>query len=216
MAINASAKGNQEYDLIPQGITPAICYSVYDLGTQEYMWQGKLKTPWQVVFIWELPEYLIDIEYEDGTTEEMPRVISQIFTVSLHKKSNLRPFLVAWRGREFTKQEEDAFDLKNVLGVNCNLQILHETGNNSKTYANVINAMPLMDGQAKLEPRNPVRYFSLTEEMGIPEECPEWISDKIQDSREWKALQDPAPSMTQGNDYPTEEPISIPDDDIPF
>src|SRR5688572_23018431 len=74
-----------------------------------------------------------------------PFLVRRRYTCSLHEKAALRGDLESWRGRAFTDQELQAFDLESLLGVNCLLNILHECRNGS-TYANVSSIMRLPKG----------------------------------------------------------------------
>jgi len=102
----------------------AICYGVYDLGTQFNETFGNKNH--KVLLQWELPEARIDIQ-KDGEDLNLPRAQSKIYTLSLHEKANLRKDLESWRGKSFTATELEGFDLKNLLGVDCQLQVIHKT-----------------------------------------------------------------------------------------
>ena len=179
MALLASDKGGGDFEPIPEGIHPAVCYGVYDLGNQwsEGSKEGKSWAKWtqKVLIQWELP--LQRIEYEG---EDRPKATSRIFTLSLDKKSNLRPFLQGWRGKSFTVEELEGFDISKLLGVNCQLQIIHAVvGDN--TYANIQAAIP---ATKKYTPENQTILFAI-EDTVIPEGTPEWIANKIMESKEW-------------------------------
>ena len=215
MGLTASSSGNsQDYELLPEGYETAKCYAVVDLGTQKTEWKGNTKKVRKVVLIWELHRHTIEIE-KNGEKIDAPRVISRIFTLSLGKKSHLRPFLVSWRGKNFTPEEEKGFNIKTVLEAPCTLQIIHNQGsgdNSDTTYANVANAIPLMDKELKQELYCDPVYFSFEDNMDIPESLPDWIKEKIQQSNEW---------LMAGrlDDAPVQDPDYIPpnpDDDIPF
>ncbi|MHA1379626.1 MAG: hypothetical protein ACTSRG_14730 [Candidatus Helarchaeota archaeon] len=45
--------------------------------------------------------------------------------MSLHAKATMRKFLESWRGKKFTKEELEGFDLQKILGKPCQLQIIH-------------------------------------------------------------------------------------------
>ncbi|MFH2074086.1 MAG: hypothetical protein ABIJ57_01890 [Pseudomonadota bacterium] len=211
MGLMAKDKGDgKNFDPIPQAMHHAICYSVYDLGTQyNEKWN---KSQHKVILCWELPEQRIEIE-KDDVKMDLPRAISRRFTLSLHPKSDLCPFLENWRGKTFTEDEKKGFDVLKLLGVNCNLQILH-VKKDDKIYANVAGVFPLLRGAEKKEPENPIRYFSFEEgHVNIPEGTPDWICDMIKAANEWGG----------GNKVPDEkgsydESIPAPDedDDIPF
>ena len=112
MPLFAKNKGGEEFDVIPEAIHHAICYGVYDLGTHINPTFGKSEH--KVLIQWELPGQRIDIEKE-GKMVNLPRAISKRYTLSLHKKANLRKDLESWRGKSFTEQEEEAFDIIKLL-----------------------------------------------------------------------------------------------------
>lgn len=123
----------------PVGTHVARCVRIIDLGTQEQEWQGKKKKRNQVVVQWELPEETIDI---DG--KPMPMLCSRFYTNDLWEKSNLYKDLVAWRGKPFTQEELDGFDLENILGAPCLVTIAEkENGNGVK----VTGVSKLVKGQ---------------------------------------------------------------------
>ena len=200
---------------IPEGSYPAVCYSVIDLGTQYSERFGKETR--KCVITWEIPELRIELD-RDGKTVNLPRAISQTYTMSLHEKSNLTKDLTSWRGRAFTADELEGFDLFNVLGVCCYMQIIHAHKDN-KVYANVSTIMKLPSNIQPLKPENPiVRYSMLENGTVVPDNVPEWIQELIANSMELKAAknasmnEDLAAAQAQ---HGVSEPAP-PDDDIPF
>jgi hypothetical protein len=172
----------------------------------------------KVIIQWELPDVRAQYERDDGTKVDNPRVITREYGLTLHKKATLRADLVAWRGREFTDAELAGFDLFNILGVPAEIQVVHKT-KGEKTYANVSGVSKPFKGvaipDAELEPKK----FSfdiietLEQAQGQLIGIAEWIGDKIQDAKEYKALEDRA----SGNVPPAEQPQMPEDDDeIPF
>lgn len=96
---------------VPEGPHPAILYSLIDLGTQQGVCQGKPANPKRKIAMrFEL--HGEETKLEDGR----PRSIGKTFTLSSSAKGNLRPFMEGWRGKAFTDEEFEAFDLKNMLG----------------------------------------------------------------------------------------------------
>lgn len=200
----------KNYDPVPADFHHAICYAVYDLGTQNNPVFNKEQQ--KVVIIWELPEERINIETDDGP-KNLPRAISKIYTASLHEKANLRRDLESWRNKEFTEQELAGFNLAKLLGVNATLQVTHKRKDN-KVYANVSNVLPLMKNMEKRQPENPVVYFDMDESMELPERTPQWIKDIIAKSKEWQEQFDGNQSNPFDEPYADAPPPD--DDDIPF
>jgi hypothetical protein len=76
------------------------------------------------------------------------------------------------------------FDLKKLLGVPCQIQVLHNKVDN-KSYANIA-AITKAPAGTKLNPENPLKYFSFEEPMEVPEGTPDWIKDLIRQAHEFK------------------------------
>lgn len=212
MGLMASRK--KDYPLIDGGVHHAVCYAVIDLGTQHNEFYDKDQH--KVVLIWELPDERIDIE-RDGKMVNLPRAKSRTYTLSLGKKADLYRDLVSWRGVAFTADELKGFDIFNVAGANCMLQIIHEE-RNGEIYANITAVTSLLKGMEKKVPENPiVKYCMATDGYDIPENIPDWVKDIIKKSREYQAVHNAAGNADlaaaqeeYGGSPPSEE------DDIPF
>jgi hypothetical protein len=164
-----------------------------------------------------VPAFRIEIEGED-----LPRVISNTYTVSLGDKANLRKLLQSWRGKAFTPAELEGFDLKNIVGVPCNIQIIHKNGkgaNASKTYANIGSVIPLMKGQEgpKIE-GDPVIFDIDTTGPGgaIPDTIPEWIQKRIMDSREYREAVETSIEQPANAAGAPDQETEVTDENCPF
>lgn len=180
MSLIVKENGGGSYDPVPQGIHQAVCYAIYDLGTQ---YNPKFnKEQKKLLIIFELPHVRIDIE-ENGQVVNKPRVISNRYTASLNGQANLRKDLETWRGKPFTKEELDGFSLSNILGKNCQIQIMHNPDNQdpTKVYANITNIMPLA-GQDELQSELGLIEYDIGQP--IPEGTPEWMTKLIMQSKE--------------------------------
>lgn len=181
-----------DFELTPAGTHLAICYMVADLGYQETSYGMKPK----IVVGWELPAEMM--------TDGRPFGASQIYTLSLSEKANLRKDLEAWRGRPFTDAELDGFDVKNVLGKPCTLTIVHNK-NGDKTYANIASVAGVMKGMQVPERTNELLYFNMdAPDSATFQKLPKWVQKKISSAHDA-----PAPATVGGDDDPL-------DDDIPF
>lgn len=160
---------------ISAGMHAAVCYAVIDLGVHfSEVWQ---KEQHKILLIWETDE---EMTTADG--EQKPKAISKEFVLSLHEKSELYKTLVSWRGRAFTPDELNGFDMKNVLGAPCLLNIV-SVEKNEKTYSNIGGITPLMKGQATPELVNKKVYFELSKDtIGQIDDLPKWIGEKIRKS----------------------------------
>lgn len=203
-------------DPIPAGAQHAVCYGVIDLGTQPPT-VATYKPSHRVRIMFEVPDERIEIE-RDGVKVNLPRVISREFILSLgspKKSTKLCDFLEAWRGRKFTDQERAGFDLKNVIGANCILNIVH-TSRNGNTYSDISSVAPLMRTMGKRGMETPEVYFTISdipdgEPVTIPPSVPEFIRKQIEKSFEFVQRSGAAPHNGHDNDPPPPD-----DDDIPF
>ena len=188
-------------ELIPQGLQDAICYLVVDLGTQV----GNYGPKRQVMIGWEFPDNRI--EYEDGSK---PMVKTVTLTLSLHEKANLRKLAEGWRGAKFTQDDlRKGFDISKMLGVNCQIQILHETKDSGTTYDNVAAVLPPKSGKPTVvNTENAHLYFSFDDGMEIPTGLYEWIVEKIKNSDEYNNIGMEEPDGPDVPDYD--------ESDIPF
>ena len=205
MAFMVSSPKNEGFEPLSEGVHVAVCYGLYDLGTHySQKWE---KSSRQVLVCWEIPAERCEIQGED-----LPRAISKKVTLSLHPKSGLYKLLVAWRGKPFTQAELSGFDLKNVLGAACQLQVLHyDKDGEQKHYVEGVMALPR--GAAKPKAENALQYFCFDDSGDIPENTPEWIANIIKESAEWKGRMGGGAPVADDDDDP---PPDLSDQDIPF
>jgi hypothetical protein len=221
MGLKAKATGG-DFKPIPEGVYVSTCYAVIDLGThvsdkfKDKL--GQFKAQRKVLFQWEVPEERIDVD-RDGKTINLPRAISRKYTLSLHEKAELRKMLEAWRGKAFTAEELEGFDVKAVLGASCQIQVVHEHGEDGKVWANVGAIMALPKGTAKPKAENPLTFFSFDDwdkrEESIPV-VPEWIEKIIGESEEFKAARVAAPPAGNNGGEPAAGTKSAAEEDLPF
>ncbi len=132
-----------EFTPAPEGLWPAVCCDVVDLGMVTSQWG----TSHQVEIRWQLEE--------DDPKAKPPRpyMVVRRFRNSLHEKSNLRPMLESWRGRKFRAEELEGFDLEKLLGANCQVQIIHDIKTGNSVFAKVQAIVPPGKGAPKLSVR---------------------------------------------------------------
>jgi hypothetical protein len=131
-------KKSGEYSTAPEGLWQAVCCDVVDLGEVETQWGNKP----MVRICWIIEE----VDPKTG----MNYLVSQRYTLSLHEKSRLRPMLEAWRSRKFTDEELEGFDLEKLIGVNCQVQVIHNLSSQGGTFANVQAVVPAGRSAAKM------------------------------------------------------------------
>lgn len=200
MSLTVNANQQSSIAPIPQGTYLAVCYMLVDLGMQYS--EAFKKSSRKVLIGWEVPEETITI---DG--EERPRNINKQYTASLNESASLRQDLAAWRGRDFTPEELEAFDLRNIVGTSCMINVVHKVKKDGKTFANIQSIMALPKGMPKGElDQKPVIFDLDTAEVEQVDGLPGWIADMIKKSSTYQEKLVQAPEMTEAED----------DGDIPF
>lgn len=186
---NMRAPVPKKPDPVPEGLHEAICYGLYDLGTQRSE-EFKKSSP-KLLIQWELPEVRLETE-----GRSLPRAISKTYGFSMHEKSNLRKDAQGWKGKSFTDEEAAVFELETLLGQPCLLRIIHKK-RNGQTYAEIASIIPASKG-TKRGPKNPLRRYCIVEDGDrIPEGTPDWIVNMINQGEEWKQ---PPPQEEEEND----------------
>lgn len=187
MAIIASDTGGS-FKPVPQGVHMARCYRVVDIGTQQVEWEGEKKLQRKCVIGWELFG-----EDEDGGPLEddggMPLTISKRYTVSLGRNAKLRADLEAWRGRAFTDQELKGFDIANLLGAYCMVNVTHNS-RDGKTYSNIASISPVPAALKNAKPAGVHKneLFDLTSpDMDVFGRFHEKLQEIIKASLEWQS-----------------------------
>ena len=185
MSFLAKKSGNS-LPPVEAGIHRAVCFSVIDIGRQYS--EKYEKSSHQLIIRFELPEQRMPVVDSSGKVKDTPRIVSKRYNLNLHEKSTLAKDIRSWRNKAFTSEEEEGFDLSQLLGKNCMLQIQH-LQRDGRTYATVSTVMPLMKGMEKSTPENPLCYFCFADHGSeIPPDTPDWIVEKIKDSEEWSRL----------------------------
>lgn len=145
MPIFAKAGGN--FTPAPEGTHNSVCVDVVDLGLLEVKWNAETKIQHKIKIVWQIEE-----DQADGK----PFHVSKRYTLSLHEKAALRKDLESWRGRSFTEEELKGFDVENVIGVACILNVVHNATSGT-IYANVAAIMKLPKTMHPIKARDYVR-----------------------------------------------------------
>lgn len=214
----ATAQSGGDFTLPPPGMHRAICYRFVDLGTQESEWKGETKHLRKISLAFELVDEFDEFEWE-GKKISRPFSVHARFTWSMHEKGNLRPFLESWRGKGFSEAdlEPGGFDAKNLVGVPCYLNVIHNESN-GRTYANIkaITPLPKAVKDSMPEPHNELIYFSLQEDRfdrGVLEKLHEKMRETIQRSPEYRKVTGVEDDSPKTHYTP---PSTDMDDEIPF
>jgi hypothetical protein len=118
----------------------AVCVDVVDLGEIETKFGVKHK----VEVWWQIDEINPDNRRRFGVRAR--------YTASLHEKAALRQMLETWRGRKFTADELQGFDLEKLIGANCQIQVQNEPSDDGRMWSNVKAVVPAPRGAKPLAP----------------------------------------------------------------
>lgn len=174
MSLTVKSSGSGDFEMTPEGTYIGRCIKVIDLGTQTTTGQFGTTSRKKVMIQWELLDD--QAKMKDGK----PFAVSQFYTASLHEKSQLRKDLEAWRGKKFTPEELEGFDLNNVLGAYCMIQVVHSQDGQ---YANV-NA--IMATKEKPEGVNDLIAFDISNpNMAVFDAFSDKMKAKITSTPEW-------------------------------
>ena len=115
----------------------------------------------------------VEIEHEGAA------LIGSTYTNSVHPKSILGQHLVNWRGRDFTDEEREGFDLFTIVGIACMISVTHNT-KGEKTYANASGIMRVPPGVFAPELEGELLRYSASDPAtnSIFSTLPEWMQKK--------------------------------------
>jgi hypothetical protein len=187
MAIYAESKGGGDYTPMESGVYVARCVQLIQIGTITENINGEDKTQHKVRFGFEFPSEKKVFREENG---EQPYFLSKEYSLSMHEKATLRKDLEGWRSKKFTEEEAKKFDVTNLIGVPCTINVVHKVGkSNGKTYAEIGSISPLMKGTLCPEQINPTQVLSYDNfDVALFESLPEFLRKKIESSKEYKEL----------------------------
>ena len=124
----------------PEGVWRFVCVDVVDMPNTE--------TPHGIK---DFVRLVLQIEeYNDET--DRPFFVSRRYGATLHKNSTLRGEIEGWRGKKFTREELDGFDLEAVIGDTGQVQVFHKEADDGRIWANVKAIIPLAKGSEPLAP----------------------------------------------------------------
>jgi hypothetical protein len=169
--------------LTPSGVYDAICVNVIDLGVHTKTFKNDMSDHHLVYIGFELPE--LAYEYE-GTKKQ--KLIGREYKLSLDNRANLRKHLESWRSRPFTNEELEGFDLKNLLGVHAQVNIIHKTSKAGNQYE-LLESIIKHKGE-KFKNVTPLTFYSITEhKTEIPETIPRFLNSKIKESKTYQHIE---------------------------
>lgn len=176
-------KPTSTFVLAPEGTQVARCYQLIHIGTNMEDYQGEPQELNKIRLTFELP--LKTHVFKDGDTAK-PIVISQEYTLSMGAKANLRKLIEGIVGK-MSDEVAYKFEIDDLLGKVCLLNIVHKTSKNGKERAEIATASPLVDGMeapAQVNPTQKLTYETWDAALFI--KLPQFLRDKMISSKEFK------------------------------
>ncbi len=206
MTILAKLKPS-EFKPLDAGTHLAICDAVVAVGLQETKFGIK-----DTLFLrFEVPAERIQY-IKDGEEIDEPMTIWARYNNNLHEKAKLRQHLEAWRGKDFTPQEEvDGFDLSTLLGKPCVISVKHNQ-NGNKTYANVDTVAKIMKGQ-EIPPQELPSICFGPDDTDQWEDLPKFLQDYYDTRVKLEEPKEPDQKVIPMPEKPTDD---FEDEDIGF
>tara|TARA_X000001388_G_scaffold49229_1_gene35362 strand:- start:772 stop:1467 length:696 start_codon:yes stop_codon:yes gene_type:complete len=188
--MSLTLKEGGEYEKLPKGQYEGVCYKVVDMGTTEQEYEGVKSKKKRVLITFEIQGQKM--------SDDRPFVISRTYTASLFESAALRKDLVSWRGRNFTEEELQGFDIDKLLGKTANIEVGETKNGNPK----IIGLFKPDGGVQSVPTVNETQKFDLDiyckEWTGetcdeskamcdVFADFPPWLQEDIEDSFEYKA-----------------------------
>jgi hypothetical protein len=204
LRIKSSVK-ESEFKSVEPGNYLGQIINIIDCGTQRFEYMGEVKN---------LPKLYLRFELNEYMEDERPYIIGGFYTASMHEKATLRQLLEGARGKKFTDEEAADFDMFQLLGKNCLVNVV-STEKNGKTYTNVQALTKTPKGYNVPPVVNPLVYFDIdAPDMAVFESLPKFLKEKIESSSEWK-LRGKQPDVP-AKPVTTAAPADDDQSDIPF
>lgn len=207
MSLNVSNSGGGEFELVPAGLYIARCYRILDMGTQTITGMYGTQQKKQIMLSWELLDD--EVKMKDGR----PFAVHKTYTASLNEKAKLRADLESWRNKKFTDEELSSFDLKNVLGAYCQIQVVHSDDGKYANVQSIVTYKAPKDASGKPiypKPVNPTVAFDIdAPDMDVFNAFSDNMKQKIMAAPEWQTRDQEAADSEISDPFTGDE---MPDD----
>lgn len=195
------------FPICPEGNHLARVFSVIDMGTESFNFNGKDIAQRKIRIAFELPEETYEFDLKGEKTIKN-HIVGAKYTASKGKNSKLRPVLKALLG-DIPQEEMDIFD---ILGKTCMVDVTHEVGKTTgREYAKVNAVTSTPKGVKVAKPINePIMFTWDMFDKETFDKLPKWIKGDLQKTPEF---QERFGDVVDLNQYPKGD---INPDDIPF
>lgn len=168
--------------LPPVGNHVARLINIIYLGTQHSDQYGDT---YRMRLTWELPNELAEFKEGDG---EKPFVVSKETSLSMGRKSTLRPLVEGMLGCALEDDEAYNFDIDLLLGKECMIYVTIEENEVGK-FAKVNSVTPLPKGMTCPPAFNEAKILSFEKwNQEYFDKLPDFIKNKVMLSKEYKEM----------------------------
>lgn len=206
--------GSDDFKRVASGTHIAVCNLVADIGLQPG--SALYPKPKRKLYIrFEVPAERVKYE-KDGKEIEGPMTIGSFYTASMNEKAQLRKALESWRGRAFTDEQAEDFDVASILGKPCVLSVVEST-KNGKTYSNIASIGSLPRGMDAPKAENPLLLFDPSSDKSCAlSELQPWLQEKIAKQIQPESEKDEIPTQEERDGFGEKLRDDFKDSSIPF
>jgi hypothetical protein len=195
------ATKGKTFEQPPVGQSIGICYQVIGLGNQRFRDSVNAK----VWIGFELPEHQIEVK-----GEKKPMTIGKEYALYLGGKSKLGDMLKTWRGKAFTPEELEGFDVQTIIGKIGQVAIVERESDPSKRDIQLVLGLIQLQKDALAKGLIPSRPYNMPCVYNPDEHneamwklVPPFLQKKIQE----RVIETDTPAVAATADF---------DDGIPF
>lgn len=177
---------DKKRDPVPAGNHTARLYEIIHIGTINTGFKDKEGNDESADTVRLTFELCNEMKVFKEGEEPKPLAVSREFSFYMSPKANLRKFVEGFIGTTLTDTEAEAFDLEQLLGDACLLNVVHKVSKAGNTYALISAAAPLPKGLVAPALFNDKRLIDVnTASKEEIDALPEWIAGKIKSSEEY-------------------------------
>lgn len=203
-------------ELLEEGNYVATVYRIIYMGTVEGEYRGQPNSAFKVNISWELNNEMK--VWKEGD-EPKPAVISKTYTLSMGSKSNLRPIVEGIVGG-MSDAEAYNFDLDNILGKSCLLNVTHGVSETGKEKINLVTSKLIKGMEVPKGFNNQVIFdYGTHWDEEFFASLPQWLREEMSGTVEFKmktGTYEPPVKVEVPNVLKDDGTSGVNVDDIPF
>lgn len=136
--------GGTDYPECPAGAWAGRCVDVVYRGKQENKFDPTKPPQHKISLHLMVEAYNEEEDTPARRTDGKRFVLSAWFTRSMHAKASLRKTLAAWRGKDFDDEQAETFNLNDLVGKDClvNVKIVKGKDGEPKAVIDSIGRLP--------------------------------------------------------------------------